>query len=101
MNKKIEELAMESCLHGYMVHLYTVYAPDGYRVPLENRMISVEKFAEFIVKECIKICNHTGHDVSNGGKLIPLEFYDKAEDDLGEVAWLCADKIKEHFTIKT
>ena len=52
MNKKIEELAMESCLHGYMVHLYTVYAPDGYRVPLENRMISVEKFAELIVKEC-------------------------------------------------
>lgn len=55
MNKKIEELAMESCLHGYMVHLYTVYAPDGYRVPLENRMISVEKFAELIVKECAKI----------------------------------------------
>jgi hypothetical protein len=52
MNKKIEELAKESCLHGYMVHLYTVYAPDGYRVPLENRMISVEKFAELIVKEC-------------------------------------------------
>ena len=52
MNKKIEELAMESYLHGYMVHLYTVNAPDGYRVPLENRMISVEKFAELIVKEC-------------------------------------------------
>ena len=52
MNKKIEDLAKESCLYGYMVHLYTVYAPDGYRVPLENRMISVERFAELIVKEC-------------------------------------------------
>jgi len=68
---------------------------------VEGTEESLLKFAELIVKECIKICNHTGHDVSNGGKLIPLEFYDKAEDDLGEVAWLCADKIKEHFTIKT
>ena len=38
-----------------MVHLYTVYAPDGYRVPLENRMISVEKFAELILVEAMEI----------------------------------------------
>ena len=55
MNKKIEDLAKESCLYGYMVHLYTVYAPDGYRVPLENRMISVEKFAELILVEAMEI----------------------------------------------
>ena len=55
MNKKIEELAKESYLHHYMVHLYTVYAPDGYRVPLENRMISVEKFAELILMDAMKI----------------------------------------------
>lgn len=55
MNKKIEDLAKESCLYGYMVHLYTVYAPDGYRVPLENRMISVEKFAELIIKETLEV----------------------------------------------
>ena len=75
MNKKIEELAMESCLHGYMVHLYTVYVPDGYRVPLENRMISVERFAELIVREC------------------------------GNVAWKCGsefinNEIKQHFGVK-
>ena len=94
MNKKIRELAEQSGFFPF---------PDETEWDWDYRAENAcyEKFAELIVKECIKICNHTGHDVSNGGKLIPLEFYDKAEDNLGEVAWLCADKIKEHFTIKT
>lgn len=52
MNEKIRELAQQSHVHGYMVHLYTINAPDGYRVPIEIRMKSLEKFAELIVKEC-------------------------------------------------
>ena len=91
MNKKIEELAMESCLHGYMVHLYTVYVPDGYRVPLENRMISVEKFAELIVKECAEQIIAKGTD-----------WVDFAPSQTGvrPEYWDMAQQIKQHFGIK-
>ena len=54
-------------------------------------------FAESIIKECIRLCVYAGMDVTHGGRRLPPEFYEKAEDDLGEVAVLCATRIKEHF----
>ena len=91
MNKKIEELAMESYLHGYMVHLYTVNAPDGYRVPLENRMISVERFAELIVRECAEQIIAKGTD-----------WVDFAPSQTGvrPEYWDMAQQIKQHFGIE-
>ena len=91
MNKKIEDLAKESCLYGYMVHLYTVYAPDGYRVPLENRMISVERFAELIVKECAEQIIAKGTD-----------WVDFAPSQTGvrPEYWDMAQQIKQHFGIE-
>jgi hypothetical protein len=53
MNEKIKELAEQSHLHGYMVHLYNINAESGYRVPLDVRMRALEGFAELIVKECV------------------------------------------------
>jgi len=62
--------------------------------------LDLVEFAKLIVNECVKICNHTGHDVSNGGRRIPESFYEKAEDDIGEVAWLCSSRIKEQFGVE-
>jgi hypothetical protein len=68
MNDRIHELAVQSHLHGYMVHLYTVNVPDGYRVPLHIRQASIEKFAELIVNECVRIAElkEQGHSEYSG-----------------------------------
>jgi hypothetical protein len=55
MNEQIRKMCIDSHLHGYMVHLYTVNAPDGYRVPIDIRMASIERFAQLIVAECVSI----------------------------------------------
>ena len=62
MNERIRELAEKSHLMGYMVHLYTVDAPAGYRVPLDNRKEAIEKFAELIVKEMCDMMEQTEDD---------------------------------------
>ena len=62
MNARIRELGEQSHLMGYMVHLYTVNAPDGYRQPLDVRKAAMEKFAELIVQECIDNLSWHGHD---------------------------------------
>ena len=85
MNERIRELAEKSHLMGYMVHLYTVDAPAGYRVPLDNRKEAIEKFAELIVKECLTVIKQSDDNCMNE--------WDYAERDL-------AGQIKEHFGIE-
>jgi hypothetical protein len=60
MNERIKQLAEQSNLMDYMVQLYTINAPDGYRQPLDVRMSAMEKFAELIVRECLDQCYNRG-----------------------------------------
>jgi hypothetical protein len=87
MNEKIKELANQAGI--------------TFNTPIDEMYgdFDLEKFAELIIKECTKVCNHTGLDVSNGNH-IPAGFYDEAEEDMGEVAWLCAKRIDKHFGMK-
>lgn len=88
MNEKIKELAVNSHLHGYMIHLYTIDAPEGYRVPLDIRMEAVEKFAELIVRECIQLIHAT-----------TSETIDLTRNLVENASWIEND-IKEHFGIE-
>lgn len=72
MNDKIKELAVRSGV----VESHVDWEAAGGNL--------LEKFAELIIKECTKVCNHTGLDVSNGNH-IPAGFYDEAEEDMGEL----------------
>ena len=92
MNKKIKTL------YNKALESYTYSDIDG-----DNNkgiQLNVEKFAELIIQECIKVCQYTAEDVDNGNifsanpKL--LEDY---TNYLGTGAYHCIDEIKNHFGI--
>jgi hypothetical protein len=78
MNERIQELAVEAGVTGYFA-AGTEYATP---IPLSGEMA---KFAELIVKECIKICSDVEADT---------------EMDLSDGALVCMAEIKEHFGVE-
>jgi len=77
MNERIRELANEA----------SHQSPDGYAVTIPYSKDFAEKFAELIVRECIKIVEYKGN---KSGKDHPVGFnlLDAAQD------------IKEHFGVE-
>jgi hypothetical protein len=71
MNERIRELAEQT---GWAEHIR--YKPTR---------IEIEKFAELIVRECIKICSDVEADT---------------EMNLSDGALVCMAEIKEHFGVK-
>jgi hypothetical protein len=92
MNEKIKELAEQSHLYGYMVHLYNINAESGYRVPLDVRMRALEGFAELIVAECVQMCEgnseYKNHVDTEWGKGFAAGIE------------LCKEVMKQHFGVK-
>ena len=85
MNEKIEEI-IEQCSTDV-----GSYDPYG-----ENRIIKFdkEKFAELIIKECIKICEH------QATMQFDAYHFNLVEHDTSEVADQCAKEIKEYFGVE-
>ena len=75
MNARIKELASEA---GLLVH-----NPDG--IPTK-----LEKFAELIVKECIKLCEHESND----------DEYDQYDMGMSVKAENIKTAIRQHFGVE-
>lgn len=93
MKKKIKELAKQANLNSDVVP-YHLSDYDLIEYP------AIEKFAELIIQECIKVCQYTGEDVDNGNLFRSRpELLDDYKKDLSTGAYHCIDEIKEYFGI--
>lgn len=89
MNERIKELAKQAWKEAYNVD------PDDPRIARAHKAMEegMEKFAELIVAECMKVCKKT-------------EQYEVGNQDPDEVgciragAVFCREDIKEHFGVK-
>jgi hypothetical protein len=93
MNERIKELAQvaEHLADNELAHLERVH--NRLYSFTEGREILMEKFAELIIQECLKVCKKT-------------EQYEVGNQDPDEVgciragAVFCRDDIKEHFGVE-
>jgi len=77
MNERIREIADEAKMSTYLL---------AYGLEFN---ISIEKFAELIVRECIEVC----------GSVVAVKAgYNDA--DGRDTAYSCGDQIKEHFGVE-
>ena len=86
MNKKIKDFAAQAM--QYAVDQPTSVDKDTH---LNNLF---EKFAELIIKECIKICEH------QATMQFDAYHFNLVEHDTSEVADQCAKEIKEYFGVE-
>lgn len=98
MNNRIRELTQEAgIIYGTAVDYYYTRATDG----VVSRQM--EKFAELIVQECVKIINEFGEDIENGDILRSPKFESLAEElknnHLGSLLWKSGELIEEHFGV--
>ena len=87
MNEKIRELAEQS---GFFP------VPDETEWDWDYRAENAryERFAELIVKQCMKICEDQASLQSDAYR------FDFVEHDTSETASQCATQIKQHFGIR-
>ena len=81
MNKQIEKLALECGAW------HQVYEPKRF---LHNHNFDIERFAELIVRECARLCEHESND----------DEYDQYDMGQSVKAESIKTAIKEHFGVE-